>query len=351
MTEESLQVEELEQEKELSIEEQKEKALRSALNTIKKKTKGQTALFKNFKYEELTRIPLPYLQVNHILGGGIPLGRLIEVYGLESSGKSLICAQIVAQFQRAGYRCCWMDMERAIDLEFYSDFGVDVDELILSQPETAEDCLDTINILVNSGAVNLIIVDSVASMPTKEQMGKTAEEKTMASLARILSTELPKLLSPCNDNKCTVVFINQVREKVGVMFGNPEDTPGGKALKFYSSIRMELRRQASSEKLDPVTKDPVGHKVNIKCVKNKTSPPGRKGEFTIFYDGREITKKDTLLEGFDIALKNELLQVDGRTYTFQVEDIKVVGSKDKFIQQLLDNEDLCKLFISELTRG
>mgnify|MGYP001559674453 CR=1 FL=1 len=334
------------------LEAEKLKALRKALDEINKsKTiKGQTNFYPEFQFEPLKRIKLPFIQVNHALGGGIPLGRVIEIYGFESSGKSLFCARTVAEFQKAGLRCCWMDMERCLDPKFYADFGVNLDDLIIGTPETAEDCFNTMDILINSGAVDLIIVDSVAAMITKEQKAKTAEEKTMASLARIMSGEIPKLLDPCDENNCTIIFINQVRDNVGVMYGDSEVTPGGRALRFYASIRMELKRKSASVVLDSNGKDPVGHGVNIRVIKNKTAPPGRKGEFMIYYDGREITLKDTLEEAFDVAVNTGLIsRPTVQTYLYESGGFSVSGSRNKFIEKLLEDELMRNLFVGELT--
>ncbi len=245
--------------------------------------------------------------------GGYPQGRIIEIYGPESSGKTTLALEAIAQCQKAGGRCAFIDAEHAIDPEYSKTLGVDIDELILSQPDYGEQALEIVNMLANSGAIDLIVVDSVAALVPKAELEGTFEDSTVGLQARLMSKALRKLAGILSKGNCTVIFINQLREKVGVMYGNPETTTGGRALKFYSTIRLEIRKAEAIKEGDKV----IGNYVNCKVVKNKVAPPYRSCKITLIY-GQGISRENELAQ---LAVDNSVIEKSGSWFSYEGERI------------------------------
>ncbi len=245
--------------------------------------------------------------------GGYPQGRIIEIYGPESSGKTTLALEAIAQCQKAGGRCAFIDAEHAIDPEYSKTLGVDIDELILSQPDYGEQGLEIVNMLANSGAIDLIVVDSVAALVPKAELEGTFEDSSVGLQARLMSKALRKLAGILSKGNCTVIFINQLREKVGVMYGNPETTTGGRALKFYATIRLEIRKGESIKEGDKI----VGNYVNAKVVKNKVAPPYRSCKLTLYY-GKGISRENELAQ---LAVDNSVIEKSGSWFSYEGERI------------------------------
>lgn len=327
----------------------KKKALQEALASLEKIYKRSDLVVKcsEYEFEHTERIEMKYPQVNYVLGGGIPRGRIIEIYGAESSGKSLFSAQAVAQFQKKGLTACWVDLERSLDPGFYALHGMDMDNLLISTPNSAEECMDTVIALAEHGAADIIVVDSVAALLTEEEIGKTSSEATMGIVARLLSKTLKKLVPAAANSGCTVIFINQIRDRVGALFGNPETTPGGKALRFYSSLRLQLNKVsgAAATYLNEFD-EPIGHLVKVKTVKNKTAPPFKQAEFPIYYDGRNQSLQESIDSLLDLAEKLEIVsKPSARTFMFTSSTGEVIeGMKTKFAEKLVDSPEVLKEF-------
>jgi RecA protein len=259
-------------------------------------------------------IPTGSLTLDIALGiGGYPKGRIIEIYGPESSGKTTLTLHAIAEVQKQGGRAAFIDAEHAIDPVYAKNLGVNIDELILSQPDSGEQGLEIAETLVRSGAIDLVVVDSVAALVPQVELDGEMGEQQMGLQARLMSKALRKLSGVMNKTTCTIVFINQLREKIGVMFGNPETTTGGRALKFYSSVRVEIRR---SEAIKNGT-DVVGNKVNIKVVKNKVAPPFKTTQVDIIY-GHGISRTGEVL---DLAVEKDVVDKSGAWYAYKGEKI------------------------------
>ena len=264
--------------------------------------------------------------------GGVPKGRIIEIFGPESSGKTTLALHIVAEAQKAGGFAAFIDAEHAVDPEYSKKLGVNTEELLISQPDTGEQALEICETLVRSGALDVIVIDSVAALVPRAELEGDMGDAHMGLQARLMSQALRKLTGTVSRSNTTVIFINQIREKIGVMFGNPETTPGGRALKFYSSIRMEIRRITSLKDGGEM----VGSRVRVKVVKNKVAPPFKQSEFDIMY-GQGISSEGDIL---DLAVTGDIVEKTGAWYSF--EDLKIGQGRENAKTFLTDNDDLLK---------
>ena len=264
--------------------------------------------------------------------GGVPKGRIIEIFGPESSGKTTLALHIVAEAQKAGGFSAFIDAEHAVDPEYSKKLGVNTEELLISQPDTGEQALEICETLVRSGALDVIVIDSVAALVPRAELEGDMGDSHMGLQARLMSQALRKLTGTVSRSNTTVIFINQIREKIGVMFGNPETTPGGRALKFYSSIRMEIRRITSLKDGGEM----VGSRVRVKVVKNKVAPPFKQSEFDIMY-GQGISYEGDIL---DLAVTGDIVEKTGAWYSF--EDLKIGQGRENAKSFLTDNDDILK---------
>ena len=262
--------------------------------------------------------------------GGVPRGRIIEVYGPESSGKTTLALHIVAEAQKAGGYAAYIDAEHAVDPEYSKNLGVKTEELLISQPDTGEQALEICETLVRSGAVDVIVIDSVAALVPRAELEGDMGDTHVGLQARLMSQALRKLTGTVSRSNTTVIFINQIREKIGVMFGNPETTPGGRALKFYSSIRMEIRRITSLKDGGEM----VGSRVRVKVVKNKVAPPFKQTEFDIMY-GQGISYEGDVL---DLAVSGDIVEKTGAWYSF--EDMKIGQGRENSKTYLKENNEV-----------
>lgn len=272
--------------------------------------------------------------------GGYPRGRIIEIYGPESSGKTTLALHAIAECQKGGGRAAFIDAENAIDPIYARNLGVDIDELILSQPDSGEQALDIVDVLVRSGAVDLIVVDSVAALVPQAELDGEMGDAQVGLQARMMSKAMRKLSGAMNRSECTAIFINQLREKVGVMFGNPEVTPGGRALKFYSSVRLDIRR---SEQIKN-GQDIVGNKANIRVVKNKVAPPFKFVTVEIMY-GKGIS---FLGEVIDMGVDFELIEKSGSWYSYNGE--RIGQGRESVRQFLIDNPSIADTVAEEIRK-
>jgi recombination protein RecA len=276
-------------------------------------------------------IPTGSLSLDIALGvGGIPRGRITEIYGPESSGKTTICQHIVAEAQKLGGTAAFIDMEHALDPVYAARVGVNIDDLLVSQPDTGEQALEITETLVRSGAVDVVVVDSVAALVPRSEIEGDMGDATMGVQARLMSQALRKLSGAINQTKTAVIFTNQLRQKIGVMFGNPETTTGGQALKFYASVRLDVRRIQSIKLGDEV----IGNRTRVKVVKNKVAPPFRTAEFDIMFN-EGISKAGDIL---DLATKFEIIQKRGAFFSYG--DIRVGQGRENSKDYLRNNPDL-----------
>lgn len=310
----------------------KDKALEQVLADIEKQF-GAGAIMK-LGSEEHTKIDVTSsgsLSLDIALGvGGFPKGRIIEIYGPESSGKTTIALQAIAEVQKQGGRAAFIDAEHALDPVYAKALGVDINELLLSQPDTGEQALEICEALVRSEAVNIVVIDSVAALVPQAEIDGEMGDSHVGLQARLMSQALRKLSGTINKTKTTAIFINQLREKVGVMFGNPETTPGGRALKFYATIRLDIRRAEQIKMGDQI----VGNKTNIKVVKNKVAPPFKTACVDIMY-GEGISREGELI---DIAASLDILDKSGAWYSYNGE--KIGQGKENVKIYLKDNPEL-----------
>ncbi len=313
--------------------ENKLKALEAALAQIEKQY-GKGSVMKlgdNNTHMNIETVPTGCLSLDIALGlGGIPKGRILEVYGPESSGKTTVALHMVAEVQKRNGIAGFIDAEHALDPVYARNIGVDIDNLYISQPDNGEQALEITETMVRSGAVDIIIVDSVAALVPKAEIEGDMGDSHVGLQARLMSQALRKLTAVISKSNCTVIFINQLREKVGVMFGNPETTTGGRALKFYSSIRLDVRRIESLKQGGEV----VGNHTRIKVVKNKIAPPFKEAEFDIMF-GQGISREGDVL---DLAVRENIIIKSGSWFAYQ--DAKIGQGRENAKQYLKDNPDI-----------
>lgn len=313
----------------------KEKALELAMKNIESNF-GKGAIMKlgDKPAVAIDTISTSSISLDAALGvGGLPRGRIIEIYGPESSGKTTVALHVVAEAQKAGGVAAFIDAEHALDPVYAEALGVNIDELIVSQPDTGEQALEITEALVRSSAVDVVVVDSVAALVPKAEIEGDMGDSHVGLQARLMSQALRKLAGAINKSNTTAIFINQLREKVGVMFGNPEVTPGGRALKFYSSVRLEVRRVDSIKS----GQDIIGNRTKVKVVKNKVAPPFKIAEFDIMY-GKGISREGDIV---DMAAKYGIIKKAGAWYSYQ--DEKIGQGRDRAKQFLKDNPETAKI--------
>lgn len=312
----------------------KEKALHAALSQIERQFgKGTVMRMGDNERVNIPAISTGSLGLDVALGiGGLPRGRIVEIYGPESSGKTTLTLQVIAEAQRAGGTCAFVDAEHALDPVYAEKLGVNVDDLFVSQPDTGEQALEVSDMLVRSGAIDVLVVDSVAALTPKAEIEGDMGDHHVGLQARLMSQALRKITGNIKNANCLVIFINQIRMKIGVMFGNPETTTGGNALKFYASVRLDIRRIGSVKEGDEV----VGSETRVKVVKNKVAPPFKQTEFQILY-GQGINR---LGEIVDYGVKQGFIDKAGAWYSYQGD--KIGQGKQNAIQYLREHADLAQ---------
>ncbi|WP_372997800.1 recombinase RecA [Marinobacter sp.] len=314
--------------------ESRQKALAAALGQIEKQY-GKGAVM---KMGDQPRVMMPSVSTGSLgldiaLGiGGLPYGRICEIYGPESSGKSTTCLQIVAEAQKAGKTCAFIDAEHALDPIYAEKLGVNINDLLLSQPDTGEQALEIADMLTRSGAVDVIIVDSVAALVPKAEIEGEMGDSHVGLQARLMSQALRKLTGHVKNSNCLLVFVNQIRMKIGVMFGSPETTSGGNALKFYSSVRLDIRRIGAVKEGDDI----VGNETRVKVVKNKVSPPFKQAEFQILY-GKGVNRNGEIL---DLSVHTGLVEKSGAWYAYNGD--KIGQGKANACSYLAENPEVAQ---------
>ncbi len=308
------------------------KALEITLGKLEKSYgKGVVMKLGDKVEEKIDSIPSGSMGLDLALGvGGYPRGRVVEIYGPESSGKTTLTIHAIAEVQKQGGVAAFIDAEHAFDAVYASALGVDIDNLYISQPDNGEQALEIADHLISSGAVDLVVIDSVAALTPKSEIEGEMGDSKMGLHARLMSQALRKLTATISKTNCTVIFINQIRMKIGVMFGNPETTTGGNALKFYSSIRLDIRRIGSIKDADGV----IGNRTRVKVVKNKVAPPFRMSEFDIMF-GKGISRSGEVL---DIGVEQNIINKSGSWFSYN--DTKLGQGRDAVKQMLEDNSEL-----------
>ncbi len=321
----------------------RKKALETAIAQIEKDYgKGSIMRLGENQHVVVDAIPTGSLSLDLALGiGGVPKGRIIEVYGPESSGKTTLALHIVAESQKRGGEVAYIDAEHAMDPSYARALGVDIDSMLISQPDTGEDALQIVEMLVRSGAVDVVVVDSVAALVPRAEIEGDMGDSHVGLLARLMSQALRKLAGSIAKTNCIVIFINQLREKVGVVYGNPEVTTGGRALKFYSSVRIEVRRIEGIK----VSGEIIGNRTRAKVVKNKVAPPFKEGEFDIMY-GEGISKVGEIL---DLAVKLDLVQKSGSW--FSMGETRIGQGRDAAKQYLRDHPEEADALEAEIRKN
>ena len=317
------------------------KALELTLGKLEK-TYGQGVVMKlgDRVAEDIDVISSGSINLDMALGvGGYPKGRVIEIYGPESSGKTTLTIHAIAETQKQGGVAAFIDAEHAFDASYAAALGVDIDNLYISQPDNGEQALEIADHLISSGAIDLVVIDSVAALTPKSEIEGEMGDSKMGLHARLMSQALRKLTATINKTNCTVIFINQIRMKIGVMFGNPETTTGGNALKFYSSVRLDIRRIGSIKHGDEI----IGNRTRVKVVKNKVAPPFNKVEFDIMF-GKGISKSGEIL---DKAVDLEIVNKSGSWFSYS--DTKLGQGRDSVVKLLNDNHELSNEIQSKIT--
>lgn len=311
---------------------ERKKALEMAMGQIEKQFgKGSVMKLGNFKAMEVEAISTGALSLDVALGiGGVPRGRIIEIYGPESSGKTTLALHIVAEAQKEQGEVAFIDAEHALDPVYAKHLGVDIDNLIVSQPDTGEQALEITEALIRSGALDVIVVDSVAALVPKAEIDGDMGDSHIGLQARLMSQALRKLAGAVNKSKTVIIFINQLREKVGVMFGNPETTTGGRALKYYASVRLDIRKIENIKQDGEV----IGNRAKVKVVKNKVAPPFREAEFDILY-GKGISREGNIL---DLAVNLDIIEKSGSWFSYNGD--KIAQGRENTKKYLLENPDI-----------
>ncbi len=320
--------------------EEKNKSIFDVIEQIKDKFgEGVMMTLGEVKKVDIESIPTGSVSLDLALGiGGIPRGRIIEIYGPESSGKTTLALHIIANAQKAGGLASFIDAEHALDPEYAKKIGVNIKDLLISQPDNGEQALDIVETLVNSGKVSMIVVDSVAALVPRAEIEGEMGDQHVGRQARLMSQALRKLTAIVAKSNCTVIFINQIRMKIGVMFGNPETTTGGNALKFYSSVRIEVRRSAQIKKGEEI----VGNRVKVKIVKNKVAPPFKTTEFDIMYNEGISLSGDVL----DTAVKYEAIEKKGNSFIFG--EVKLGVGREQAKKSLKEDSRLLKEVVKKI---
>jgi recombination protein RecA len=315
------------------VDSEKAKALAAALAQIEKQF-GKGSIMRLGEGEAIENVQVVStgsLGLDVALGvGGLPRGRVVEIYGPESSGKTTLTLQVIAEMQKTGGQCAFVDAEHALDVQYAQKLGVQVHDLLISQPDTGEQALEIVDSLVRSGAVDLIVIDSVAALVPKAEIEGDMGDSLPGLQARLMSQALRKLTATIKKTNCMVIFINQIRMKIGVMFGSPETTTGGNALKFYSSVRLDIRRIGSIKKGDEV----IGNETRVKVVKNKVAPPFKQAEFDILY-GQGISRQGEVI---DLGVTAKIVDKSGAWYAYKGE--KIGQGRDNARDFLKENPDL-----------
>ena len=320
--------------------EERDKKISAVLGQIEEKFgEGVMMMLGEIKKVDVESIPTGAISLDIALGiGGIPRGRIIEIYGPESSGKTTLALHIIANAQKAGGIASFIDAEHALDPEYAKKIGVDIKDLLISQPDNGEQALDIVETLVNSGTVSIIVIDSVAALVPKAEIEGEMGDAHMGRQARLMSQALRKLTAIVAKSNCTVIFINQIRMKIGVVFGNPETTTGGNALKFYASVRIEVRRSAQIKKAEDI----VGNRMKAKIVKNKVAPPFKTTEFDIMYNEGISASGDIL----DTAVKYEVVEKKGNSFVFG--EIKLGVGREQAKKFLKDDSKTTKELVKQI---